>query len=559
MKGSFARIVQFGLSAMLAWGVSQAAPFGEQLGPKTFGVHPDTTHQTMIGFGAGFNETAEALIETIASQADRGKAYDLLYGEPGARLNIVRLVVSPLAQPIAGVPGAPRYDWAHEAGTQSEWTAIQPIFKRTRPILYAVPFTPPARWKMNSKSTDGLSGGSLNPKYYQAYAEYLADFLTYYHSVLGVDIAVLSLQNEPGVPAPWHSCVWNGEQLRDFLKVLVPVVRARGLNTKFMLSEGTNWSGAMLHLIPTLADSQARGLLGAMASHSYNGPNELEARRDFAKASARNGLPVWMSEMSLMQPPQPDDPGMTAALAIADYIHRDVTDAHASAWIYCFAIFRSAFPGSMHPFVNSEFGTNAEYPAGLCPNAERAFEVHFAAGRERAEREATEALVRSAESGKAFLLVLGASGSGKSSLVKAGVLPNLTAPGVVGGVEVWRRVIFRPGQAAADPCGGLETAIAGETTALPELAAAGVTVEALRAQFREAPARAGVLIGVGLARIAPPGAARDVDQADVLPRPRGPVLDGGGLYRGDRARPVRGIRRDGDRGPVARRRTCHIR
>jgi O-glycosyl hydrolase len=114
-----------------------------------------------------------------------------------------------------------------------------------------------------------------------------------------------------------------------------------------MLSEGTNWSGAMLHLIPTLADSQARGLLGAMASHSYNGPNELEARRDFAKASARNGLPVWMSEMSLMQPPQPDDPGMTAALAIADYIHRDVTDAHASAWIYCFAIFRSAFPGSM--------------------------------------------------------------------------------------------------------------------------------------------------------------------------------------------------------------------
>jgi O-glycosyl hydrolase len=38
---------------------------------------------------------------------------------------------------------------------------------------------------------------------------------------------------------------------------------------------------------------------------------------------------------------------MKAALAVAYYIHRDVTAAHVSAWIYCFAIFRSDFPGSM--------------------------------------------------------------------------------------------------------------------------------------------------------------------------------------------------------------------
>ncbi len=35
---------------------------------------------------------------------------------------------------------------------------------------------------------------------------------------------------------------------------------------------------------------------------------------------------------------------------------------------------RSAFPGSRHPFVNSDFGTEVEYTQGLCPNAERAFE-----------------------------------------------------------------------------------------------------------------------------------------------------------------------------------------
>ena len=43
---------------------------------------------------------------------------------------------------------------------------------------------------------------------------------------------------------------------------------------------------------------------------------------------------------------------------------------------YQYDIFRnrSAFPGSQHPFVNSEFGTNVEYENGICPIAEQAFE-----------------------------------------------------------------------------------------------------------------------------------------------------------------------------------------
>ena len=65
-----------------------------------FTVHPETTYQTVTGFGAGFNGGAEQLMETIKSQQDRAKAYDLLYGEAGARLNIIRLTISPLAAPV---------------------------------------------------------------------------------------------------------------------------------------------------------------------------------------------------------------------------------------------------------------------------------------------------------------------------------------------------------------------------------------------------------------------------------------------------------------------------
>ena len=38
---------------------------------------------------------------------------------------------------------------------------------------------------------------------------------------------------------------------------------------------------------------------------------------------------------------------MNAAIRIARYIHLDLVEAHASAWIYCFAIFTSRFKGSM--------------------------------------------------------------------------------------------------------------------------------------------------------------------------------------------------------------------
>jgi O-glycosyl hydrolase len=309
---------------------------------SAFQVHPETTFQTMAGFGAGFN--GDKYINAIRKPEDRDQAYDLLYGDKGVRLNVVRLTISPNAQPRRQVnAGGDRYDWANDENTQSVWKAIQPVLKKTKPIIYAVPFSPPVRWKDSGRLTNG---GSLKHEYYRDYAEYLADFLEYYHKTLGVDVDVLSLQNEPGVAAPWQSCVWTGEELRDFLLILAPTVRARGLNTQFMLSEGTAWTGAWEHLKPTLDDTDARRFLNIMASHSYGSPDD-KARGEFAAASRSNGLQVWMSEMSLMIPPQPDDPGMNAAIRIASYLHRDLVEGRASVWIYCFAIFTSDFQGSM--------------------------------------------------------------------------------------------------------------------------------------------------------------------------------------------------------------------
>ena len=109
-------------------------------------------------------------------------------------------------------------------------------------------------------------------------------------------------------------------------------------------------------------------------------------------------------------------------------------------------------------------------------------------GRGAAQLKAVEQIVRNANDGRAFLLVLGASGSGKSSLVRAGLLPNLFARGVADGAGLWRRAIFKPGDADGNLFAGLVRALTEarvkDGIGLPELLGPGVTPEHVETALR---------------------------------------------------------------------------
>jgi WD40 repeat protein len=91
-------------------------------------------------------------------------------------------------------------------------------------------------------------------------------------------------------------------------------------------------------------------------------------------------------------------------------------------------------------------------------------------GRSAMTKAAVEQLTTNAENGRAFLLILGASGAGKSSLAQAGALPALVGRGIVPGVGLWRCAVMRPGGHAGGPFAGLAEALV-SATALPELLA----------------------------------------------------------------------------------------
>ena len=120
-------------------------------------------------------------------------------------------------------------------------------------------------------------------------------------------------------------------------------------------------------------------------------------------------------------------------------------------------------------------------------------------GRSRDIARSLELWKRAADAGSPFLLVVGGSGAGKSSLAHAGIIPRLTAPGVVPEVDVWRVATLRPSEIAGGPILTLATRLldtdddipeeeSGRPRALPELAEGDHQDSAhLAALFRQAP------------------------------------------------------------------------
>ncbi|MBF0157619.1 MAG: ATP-binding protein, partial [Magnetococcales bacterium] len=106
-------------------------------------------------------------------------------------------------------------------------------------------------------------------------------------------------------------------------------------------------------------------------------------------------------------------------------------------------------------------------------------------GRTRERMELRDALAAQAGRGCAFLLVFGASGSGKSSLVKAGLLADLKIPGVMEKVGLVRHALVRPSD-DEDPSAVLAGGFL-SPEALPELTRLQYDRDSLAGLLRKVP------------------------------------------------------------------------
>lgn len=102
-------------------------------------------------------------------------------------------------------------------------------------------------------------------------------------------------------------------------------------------------------------------------------------------------------------------------------------------------------------------------------------------GRENAVAQVLSALRNKAAEGRAFVLVVGMSGGGKSSLVRAGVIPAIERAEALAERGL-RRAVFRPGDAPGYLIRGLASKLVGEA-AVHELAGADFAEDATKSPF----------------------------------------------------------------------------
>ena len=132
--------------------------------------------------------------------------------------------------------------------------------------MFVSPWTPPAWMKTNH---DLLHGGKLLPQFRQAWANYYVKFIKEYERQ-GIPIWGLTVQNEPMATQKWESCVFTGEEERDFIKgFLGPTLRKGGLGDKKLIAWDHNRDLLYQRASTVLNDPDAAQYVWGIGYHWY--------------------------------------------------------------------------------------------------------------------------------------------------------------------------------------------------------------------------------------------------------------------------------------------------
>jgi glucosylceramidase len=231
-------------------------------------VNPNTTYQSMVGFGASFTDAAAY---NVVNSSQRNAIMTALF-DPSSGIGL-----SFLRQPIgatdfsrsfytyddgAADPSLTRFSIAHDNAY------ILPLVTQARSLnpqlsIMATPWSAPA-WM---KTSGNLIGGSLTDGNIGVYTDYLTKFAQAYQAA-GAPIAYLSVQNEPEFSPPGYPGMpMSAAQQVNVINTLAPKLRAAGLSTK-ILGYDHNWNDTSY---PQTVNNGAGANVAGSAWHCYQG------------------------------------------------------------------------------------------------------------------------------------------------------------------------------------------------------------------------------------------------------------------------------------------------
>ena len=292
-------------------------------------IQPEIQYQRLDGFGVTVgNGSAKELMALPV--AERTKLLDLVFGNDGARANIVRSEISWKGQRLQMThPLYLRgfmYYFADEEDETAQFNLLREALKRGEVFWNSCVWSPPLQWKDN-QAPDGR--GKLLPKHYEDFATYLAAYIEFYKRLRFQDVQVISLQNAPLSAQAAAGCLWNAGQFKEFLKIVGKVFKERGIATKIMLPE-LGWNELSPFLQPILEDPEAKSFPSYLSAHSLetDSPGRSLAKETYKRQNFR----LWQTEFAL--PAAEESTGIAGGLKLATHLLNDLTQAETQAWLY---------------------------------------------------------------------------------------------------------------------------------------------------------------------------------------------------------------------------------
>ncbi|MET1031566.1 glycoside hydrolase family 30 protein [Domibacillus tundrae] len=233
----------------------------------------DDAKRVIEGFGGCFNELGYHALQQLPER-EQHKVYDALFSPDGdSRFSICRL-------PIGASDYALEWYSHNEAENDVEMDHfsierdrqylipyIKEALKRNPDLqLFASPWSPPT-WMKFPKA---YNYGTLRwePAILKAYALYFVKFVQAYAEE-GITIHQVHVQNEVVADRKFPSCVWTGEQLREFIRdYLGPAFKEHGLETEI-------WLGTINGIVEDLFAKSASDY-DSIAAPSLNDPEAAQ-------------------------------------------------------------------------------------------------------------------------------------------------------------------------------------------------------------------------------------------------------------------------------------------
>ncbi|RRD95122.1 glucosylceramidase [Clostridiales bacterium COT073_COT-073] len=137
---------------------------------------------------------------------------------------------------------------------------------RILPVMLS-PWSPPDFMKTNHSR---IQGGYLKKEYYESWARYICKYVHEYRKS-GVDVQMLSIQNEPNAVQKWDSCLFTAEQEKIFLAdYLYPCMLKNKLDDIKIYIWDHNKERLFDRVESVVTDQTAEMITGA-AFHWYSG------------------------------------------------------------------------------------------------------------------------------------------------------------------------------------------------------------------------------------------------------------------------------------------------